>query len=251
MTFSGEVAWVTGSSKGIGRAVAVALAEAGCDVVVHYGGSDEEAREVAGEVESFGRKALLVQGDVSDAGDVERMVEEIGARFGGVDVLVNNAGSFVERRAFEELDGDLWDRIMAVNLKSVFLVTRAVLPLMRRRGGGRIVNMSSIVAKSGGSADSIAYAAAKGGVDTLTRGLAGVLVADNILVNAVAPGRIDTPLHDEFTPEERRQRAAQGIPLEREGTPEEVAATVVFLASPAAGYVVGETLEVNGGLRMG
>ncbi len=251
MTFSGEVAWVTGSSKGIGRAVAVALAEAGCDVAVHYGGSEEEAREVADEIEGFGREVLLVQGDVADAGDVERMAGEIGARFGGVDVLVNNAGSFVERRPFEELDGELWDRIMAVNLKSVFLVTQAVLPLMRRRGGGRIVNMSSIAAKSGGSADSIAYSAAKGGVDTLTRGLASVLVSDNIAVNAVAPGRIDTPLHDEFTPQEKREQAAQGIPLEREGTPEEVAATVVFLASPAAGYVVGETLEVNGGLRMG
>lgn len=251
MGFDGEVAWVTGSSKGIGRAVAVGLAEAGCDVVVHYGGSEEEAREVAGEVQSFGRGVLLVQGDVSDVGDVGRMVGEIEERFGGVDVLVNNAGSFVERRAFEEMDEELWDRILAVNLKSVFLVTRAVLPLMRRRGGGRIVNMSSVVAGSGGSEDNIAYSAAKGGVDTLTRGLANVLVSDNILVNAVAPGRIDTPLHDEFTPQEKRGQAAQGIPLEREGTPEEVAAAVVFLASPSAGYVLGETLEVNGGLRMG
>ena len=251
MTFSGEIAWVTGSSKGIGRAVAVALAEAGCDVVVHYGGSEDEAREVADEIEGFGREVLLVRGDVSEQGDVERMAGEIEERFGGVDVLVNNAGSFVERRAFEEMDGNLWDRILSVNLKSVFLVTRAVLPLMRRRGGGRIVNMSSIAARSGGSADSLAYSAAKGGVDTLTRGLAGVLVSDGILVNAVAPGRIDTPLHDEFTPQEKRERAAQGIPLEREGSPEEVAAAVVFLASRAAGYIVGETIEVNGGLRMG
>lgn len=250
MVFSGEVAWVTGSSKGIGRAIAVGLAEAGCNVAVHYGSSEDEAREVAREVEGFGREALLVQGDVSDAGDVGRMVAEIEDRFGRVDVLVNNAGGFVERRTFEEMEEDLWDRIMAVNLKSVYLVSRAVLPLMKRQGGGRIVNITSIAARNGGSADSIAYSTAKGGVSTLTRGMAKSFAGDNVLVNAIAPGRIDTPLHDAFTPDEKREQAAEGIPLKREGTPEEVAAAVVFLASPKAGYLVGEVIEVNGGLLM-
>lgn len=250
MAFSGEVAWVTGSSKGIGRAIAVGLAEAGCDIIVHYSSSEEEAREVAKEAEGFGRQTLLVKGDVSDSGDVKRMVAEIEDRFGRVDVLVNNAGGFVERRTFEEMTEDLWDRIMAVNLKSVYLVSQAVLPLMKRQGGGRIVNISSIAARNGGSADSIAYSAAKGGVSTLTRGMAKSLVGDNILVNAVAPGRIDTPLHDVFTPDEKREQAAQGIPLRREGTPEEVAAAVVFLTSREASYLLGEVIEVNGGLLM-
>ena len=250
MQFSGEVAWVTGSSKGIGRAISIGLAERGCDVAVHYNSSEEEAREVAKEVEGFGRGALLVKGDVSDSDDVKRMVAKIEEKFGRVDVLVNNAGGFVERRTFEEMTEDLWDRIMAVNLKSVYLVSQAVLPLMKRQGGGRIVNITSIAARNGGGTDSIAYSAAKGGVSTLTRGMAKSFAGDNILVNAVAPGRIDTPLHDVFTPDEKREQAAQGIPLKREGTPEEVAAAVVFLASPKAGYLLGEVIEVNGGLLM-
>jgi 3-oxoacyl-[acyl-carrier protein] reductase len=250
LTFSGEVAWVTGSSKGIGRAIAVGLAEEGCDVAVHYNSSESAAQEVVARVEAAGRTALAVKGDVSDAGDVRMMVGKIEERFGRIDVLVNNAGSFVERRTLEEMTEDLWDRIMAVNLKSVYLVSQAVLPLMKRQGGGRIVNISSIAARNGGSADSIAYSAAKGGVSTLTRGMAKSLAGDNILVNAVAPGRIDTPLHDVFTPDEKREQAAQGIPLKREGTPEEVAAAVIFLASPKAGYLLGEVIEVNGGLLM-
>ena len=250
MTFSGEVAWVTGSSKGIGRAIAVGLAEAGCDVVVHYNSSEDEAREVVEKVEAAGRQGFAVRGDVSDSDDMGRMVAEVEENFGRVDVLVNNAGGFVERRTFEEMTEELWDRIMAVNLKSVYLVSQAVLPLMKRQGGGRIVNISSIAARNGGSADSIAYSTAKGGVSTLTRGMAKSFAGDNILVNAVAPGRIDTPLHDVFTPDEKREQAAQGIPLKREGTPEEVSAAVVFLASPKAGYLLGEVIEVNGGLLM-
>ena len=251
MLFDGEVAWVTGSSTGIGRAVAIALAEEGCDVAVHYNSSESAAREVVERAEAAGRIALAVKGDVSDAGDVRRMVGEIEDRFGRIDVLVNNAGSFVERRTLEEMTEDLWDRVMAVNLKSVYLVSQAVLPLMKNQGGGRIVNISSISARNGGSPDSIAYATAKGGVSTLTRAMAKTLVSDNILVNAVAPGRIDTPLHEKFTPDEKRRVAAQGIPLKREGLPEEVAWAVLFLASPHASYLVGEDIEVNGGQWMG
>ena len=249
--FDGKVAWVTGSNKGIGKAVALGLAAEGQNVVVHYNSNEDEAREVVEEVEGSGRTAIAVKGDVSDSGDVGRMVAEIEERFGRVDVLVNNAGGFVERGTFEEMTEELWDRIMAVNLKSVFLVSQAVLPLMKRGGGGRIINISSIAARNGGSADSLVYSAAKGGVSTLTRGMAKSLIGDNILVNAVAPGRIDTPLHDVFTPDEKREQAAQGIPLKREGTPEEVAAVVTFLASPKSSYLLGEVIEVNGGLWIG
>jgi 3-oxoacyl-[acyl-carrier protein] reductase len=250
MMFNGEVAWVTGSSKGIGRAVAIGLAEEGCDVAVHYSSSEDEAREVVERVESAGRAAIVVKGDVSDAGDVRRMAGEIEEQFGRVDVLVINAGSFVERRTFAQMTEDLWDQVMAVNLKSVYLVSQAVLPLMQRQGGGRIVNMTSIAARNGGSPSSIAYSVAKGGVSTLTRAMARSLAPDNIMVNAVAPGRIDTPLHDDFTPDEKREEAAKQIPLQREGTPEEVVGAVVYLASPHASYVLGEIIEVNGGLLM-
>jgi 3-oxoacyl-[acyl-carrier protein] reductase len=250
MLFDGEVAWVTGSSQGIGRAVVIGLAEEGCDVVVHYSSSEDKALEVVEQVEAAGRAVLAVKGDVSDAGDVRRMTGEIEERFGRVDVLVNNAGSFVERRTFAEMTEDLWDRVMAVNLKSVYLCSQAVLPLMQRQGGGRIVNVTSIAARNGGSPSSIAYSAAKGGVSTLTRAMAKALVSDNIMVNGVAPGRIDTPLHEHFTPDEKREEAARQIPLKREGTPEEVVGAVVYLASQRASYVLGEIIEVNGGLLM-
>jgi 3-oxoacyl-[acyl-carrier protein] reductase len=250
MMFDEEVAWVTGSSTGIGRAAAEGLAQQGCRVVVHYNRSEDEAREVVEGISSSGGEATLVGGDVTDAGEVKRMVGEIEERYGRVDILVNNAGSLIERRNFSEMTEDLWDRVMDVNLKSVFLCSRAVLPLMKRQGKGRIVNMTSIAARNGGGPGSAAYATAKGGVSTLTRAMAKELVSENILVNAVAPGVITTPFHDRFTPPDVRETLVGGIPIGREGTPEEVAGAVVFLASPAADYLVGEIIEVNGGQLM-
>jgi 3-oxoacyl-[acyl-carrier protein] reductase len=245
-----KVAWVTGSSKGIGRAISIGLAEQGCNVVVHYNSSEDQAREVAERIGANGGEALLVKGDVTDSEDVRRMAAEVEDRYGRVDILVNNAGSMVERRTLAEMTEDAWDRIMDVNLKSVYLCSQAVLPLMKRQGGGRIINMSSVSARNGGSPSSVAYSTAKGGVSTLTRAMARELVSDGILVNAVAPGRIDTPFHDEFTTDEKREEAAQDIPLKREGTPEEVVGAVLFLASRQAGYIVGEVIEVNGGMLM-
>jgi 3-oxoacyl-[acyl-carrier protein] reductase len=250
MALSGEVALVTGSSTGIGRAAAVALAEQGRRVVVNYNASEDEAKGVVEEIEASGGEAMLVGGDVSDAGEVGRMVGEIEEGYGRVDVLVNNAGSLIERRTLSEMTEDLWDRVMDVNLKSVFLCSRAVLPIMRRQGGGRIINMTSVAARNGGGPGSVAYATAKGGVSTLTRAMAKELVSENILVNGVAPGVITTPFHDRFTPPEVRENLKSTIPIGREGTPEETAAVVAFLASPAADYLVGEIIEVNGGQLM-
>jgi 3-oxoacyl-[acyl-carrier protein] reductase len=250
MTFSEEVAWVTGSSTGIGRAVALELAERGCRVVVHYNRSEGEAREVVERISSSGGEAALVGGDVADAGEVERMMGEIEGRYGRLDVLVNNAGSLIERRTLSEMTEDLWERVMAVNLKSVFLCSQAVLPMMRRQGRGKIINMTSVAARTGGAPGSVAYATAKGGVSTLTRAMAKELVGEGILVNGVAPGVITTPFHDRFTPSEVREALVGSIPMGREGTPEEVAGAVVFLASPAADYLVGEIIEVNGGQLM-
>jgi 3-oxoacyl-[acyl-carrier protein] reductase len=250
MMFSEEVAWVTGSSTGIGAATAVALAEAGCRVAVHYNRSEGEAREVVERISSSGGEAMLVGGDVADAGEVERMAGEIEERYGRLDVLVNNAGSLIERRKLEEMTEDLWDRVMDVNLKSVFLCSKAVLPALKRQGRGRIINMTSVAARNGGGPGSAAYATAKGGVSTLTRAMAKELVGEGILVNGVAPGIITTPFHERFTPPEMRERMTAGVPIGREGTPEEVAGAVVFLASPAADYLVGEIIEVNGGQLM-
>ncbi len=250
MTFSEEVTWITGSSTGIGRAAALALAEQGCRVVVHYNRSEDEAREVVEQIESSGGEATLVGGDVADSREVKRMMGEIEDRYGRVDILVNNAGSLIERRSFSEITEDLWERVMAVNLKSVYLCSRAVLPMMKERGKGRIINMTSVAARTGGAPGSAAYATAKGGVSTLTRAMAKELVSDGILVNGVAPGVITTPFHDRFTPPDVREKLNAALPIGREGTPEEVAAVVVFLASPAADYLVGEIIEVNGGQLM-
>jgi 3-oxoacyl-[acyl-carrier protein] reductase len=185
---------------------------------------------VAERVRALGRGALLLRGDVADADDVEKMAQKIDERFGGLGVLVNNAGFIVERATLEESTEELWDRTVGVNLKSVYLCSRAALPLMRRRGGGRIVNISSIAAKAGGG--SVAYAAAKGGVESLTRAMAKELAPEGILVNAVSPGRIATPFHDRFSSPESRKEKTKSIPLGREGSAEEVAAVVAFLASP-------------------
>ena len=244
------MAWVTGSSTGIGRACALALAEEGCRVAVHYNRSEDEAKKVVEEIESSGGEALLVGGDVADAGEVKRIVGEIEERFGRLDILVNNAGSLIERRSLDEMDEDLWDRVMEVNLKSVYLCSQAVLPLMKRRGRGKIVNMTSVAARSGGGPGSIVYATAKGGVSTLTRGMAKELIPDGIIVNGVAPGIITTPFHEQFTPDDVREQMTGSIPAGREGTPEEIAAAVVYLASPKADYLVGEIIEINGGMLM-
>jgi 3-oxoacyl-[acyl-carrier protein] reductase len=250
MVFSEEVAWVTGSSTGIGRAAAVGLAEQGCRVVVHYNRSEDEAREVVKEIGSSGGEAMLVGGDVADTGDVKRMVREIEDRYSRLDILVNNAGSLVERRNFSEMTEDLWDRVMAVNLKSVYLCSHAVLPIMTRQGKGKIINMTSVAARTGGAPGAAAYATAKAGVSNLTRAMAKELVGEGILVNGVAPGVITTPFHDRFTPPDVRKALNAALPIGREGTPEEVAAVVVFLASSAADYLVGEIIEVNGGQLM-
>jgi 3-oxoacyl-[acyl-carrier protein] reductase len=248
--FSNEVVWVTGSSTGIGRAIALGFAREGCRVVVHYNSSGDKAQEVADRVGELGGEALLVKGDVSDSGDVRRMTEEVEDRYGRIDVLVNNAGSLIERRTLEEMTEDLWDRVMEVNLKSVYLCSQAVLPLMKRQEKGRIINVTSVAARNGGGPGSAAYATAKGGVSTLTRAMAKELVSDGVLVNGIAPGVIATPFHERFTPPEVRDQIAQGIPLGREGTPEETVGAVLFLASSAADYLVGEIIEINGGLLM-
>ena len=250
MTDSEKVAWVTGSSTGIGRAVATELARQDYRVVVHYNASEDEARGVVESIESSGGEASLVSGDVSDAAEVKRMVGEIEDRYGRVDVLVNNAGSLIERRSLAEMTEDLWDRVMDVNLKSVYLCSQAVLPMMKERGSGRIVNVTSVAARNGGGPGSVAYATAKAGVSNLTHAMAKELVSDNILVNGVAPGIITTPFHERFTPPDVREQMTSGIPIGREGTPEETARVVAFLVSPSADYLVGEIIEANGGQLM-
>jgi 3-oxoacyl-[acyl-carrier protein] reductase len=249
-TFEGQVAWVTGSSTGIGRAAAIGFAKHGADVVVHCNQSVAEAEEVVREIEQLGRRALLVKGDVADKKQVDEMVTQIEAAFGQIDILMNNAGSLVKRARLEEMDEELFDRVMNVNVKSVYLVTKAALPLMKKQGKGRIINVTSVAARNGGGLGSTAYAASKGAVSTFTRGLAKELVEYNILVNAIAPGVITTPFHDRFSTPDLRQNFIKQIPLGREGSPEETIGAALFLASGYADYITGEIIEVNGGQLM-
>jgi 3-oxoacyl-[acyl-carrier protein] reductase len=237
---------VTGASTGIGRAIAIALARAGADVAIHYGSSRKEAEETARVVESHGRRAVLVQADFRDptaAGKaVEAAVRALGAP---IDILVNNAGSLLGRSAVEEMDAELWQEVIALNLSSVFFATKAALPHLG--DGARIVNVSSVAARHGGGPGAVAYAAAKGGVMTLTRGLAKELASRNIRVNAIAPGVIETPFHDKFSTPEQLETFRKGIPLGRLGTSEECAGAVLYLVSPLASYVTGQSIDINGG----
>ncbi|MGI6284586.1 3-oxoacyl-ACP reductase family protein [Neomoorella humiferrea] len=251
-SFNGKVVWITGSSTGIGRAMALEFARYGADVIVHYRNSEKEALSLAQEIESMGRKTLLVKGDVAVKDEVEAIANKIKAGFGKVDILVNNAGSMIKRARFEEVDEELWDRIINVNLKSVFLVTRAALPLMKPLKKGKVINVTSVAAKNGGGPGSITYATAKGGLITFTRSLARELAEYNITVNAIAPGLIQTSFHNpEITPPQVFAKMAAEIPLKRAGTPEDIAGAALFLASDYADYITGAVIDINGGMYMG
>ena len=242
-----KVAIVTGGARDIGRAIALSLAECGASVVVNYHSSREQADAVVREITARRGRAIAVQADVTRETEVARLVEETRTAFGDrVDVLVNNAGGLVARKKLEEMDGAFWDAVLALNLKSVFLATQAVAPHMSE--GGAIVNLSSLAARDGGGGGALAYSAAKGAVLTLTRGLSKELAPRKIRVNCVAPGLIDTTFHDTFTSAEVRRTVASRTAVGREGTSQDVANAVLFLASDAAAYVTGESIEINGGL---
>lgn len=247
MDLKGKVAVVTGGARDIGRAVVLGLAERGAAVVVNYEHSAEAASAVVAEVAAKGGSALSVRADVSNGDDVARLVAETRAAFGPhIHILVNNAGGLLARKKLDEMDTAFWDAVMALNLRSVFLVTQAVVPMMPE--GGAIVNLSSLAARDGGGGGALAYSAAKGAVLTLTRGLSKELAAKRIRVNCVSPGLINTTFHDTFTRPEVRQAVVAKTSVGREGAAVDVANAVVFLASDASAYITGESIEINGGL---
>ena len=245
-----RTALVTGGGRGIGRAVAEGLAAAGAAVVVNYLADEASARRTAAAIRDSGGRAWALQADVADPGQVEALFENAAGRLGGgLDILVNNAGGPGVRRPLGEMTLEEWRRCLAVNLDGVFLCTRAALPLLPD-GRGRIVNVTSISARSGGGPGSGHYAAAKGGVSNFTRACARELAPRGITVNGVAPGVIDTDLHRRGTPPEELAAVTAQVPLGRIGSAAEVAGAVVFLCGDGARYITGEILEVNGGLRM-
>ncbi|MEJ2480836.1 MAG: 3-oxoacyl-ACP reductase FabG [Acidihalobacter sp.] len=243
----GRTALVTGAATGIGRATALALGEAGANLVVNHRGRPEDAAEVVHELEQTGGRALAIEADVSDAAQVARLIGEAEAHFGAVDVLVNNAGILLEK-PFLDMSEEDWDRVLNTDLKSVFLCCRAALPGMLQRGGGCIVNVASELGYLG-RAGYAAYTTAKGGVITLTRSLAREF-APTIRVNAVAPGPVVTDMLDTSVMSPEMIRKEADIPLGRVGRPEEIAGTVVFLASEQASFYCGQILSPNGGALM-
>lgn len=243
----GKVALVTGGGRDIGRAVCLSLAASGASVAVNYNASEDKASAVVKEIESKGGKAIAIRGDVTSASDIASMVAATTKAFGGkIDILVNNAGGLLARKKLDEMDETFWDSVMTLNLKSVFLVTKAVVPVMPE--GGAIVNLASLAARDGGGGGALAYSAAKGAVLTLTRGLSKELAPKKIRVNCVSPGMIDTTFHDTFTSPEIRKAVAGRTSIGREGTSDDVANAVTFLASDASAYITGESIEINGGI---
>ena len=243
----GKVALVTGGGRDIGRAVSIALAASGASVGVNYNSSADKANAVVREIESRGGKALALKGDVTSSAEISSMLDEISERFGNrIDILVNNAGGLLARKKLDEMDEAFWDAVIELNLKSVFLVTKAVVPRMPE--GGAIVNLASLAARDGGGGGALAYSAAKGAVLTLTRGLSKELAPKKIRVNCVSPGLIDTTFHDTFTAPEIRKNVAARTSIGREGKSEDVANSVLFLASDASAYITGESIEINGGI---
>ncbi|MDP2859396.1 MAG: 3-oxoacyl-[acyl-carrier-protein] reductase [Bacillota bacterium] len=245
MLLDGKVILVTGSSRGIGRAVAIRAASAGAKVLVNYLSSEDAAGEVVATIRAGGGEAFPLRADVSDAGQVESMVEEIVRRYGTVDILVNNAGVTRDALLVRMKEAD-WDKVVGSNLKSVYNCTKAVCRLMMKQRWGRIINISSTVGLHG-NAGQANYAASKAGIIGFTKSIAKELAPRGITVNAVAPGFIETDM-TAVLGEDVKASYLSRIPLGRFGTPDDVAHVVVFLASDGASYITGQTVAIDGGL---
>ncbi|MEP7183253.1 MAG: SDR family oxidoreductase [Betaproteobacteria bacterium] len=247
----GKVVLITGASTGIGAAAARAFAREGCKLVIHYNASRDAARALADDVKKLGAEAVLSGGDVTQEADVKRIVAESLAAYGRIDVLINNAGGMLGRVKIEDFTVEHIDRVLALNVTQVAVFMREVVPVMRRQKSGNIINVTSIAARNGGGGGAVLYAGAKGFVSTVTRGWAKEVIGDGIRVNAISPGVITTPFHERYSTAEQLKAMQATIPMNRLGSADECAGTLLYLASEAmSGYITGQIIEINGGQLM-
>ena len=243
----GKVALVTGASRDIGRAISISLAKAGVKVLVNYYRDKSMGEKTVSIIKNNGGDAKAVYADVTNSGDVSKMIKKSQEVFGNeVHILVNNVGGLFARKKISEIDENFYNLLMDVNFKSVFLVTKAIKPLMPE--GGSIVNISSQAARDGGGSGSSLYSASKGAVTSYTRALAKEFGPDGIRVNAITAGMTSTRFHDDFTSDEIRKKVAGATPLGREGRPEEIADLAIYLASDSTSYITGANIDINGGI---
>jgi 3-oxoacyl-[acyl-carrier protein] reductase len=250
LDLTGKVALITGASSGIGAATAAVFADLGAKVAIGYFHNQKGAEQARASIAGAGGVAIAIRADVRQEDEIRRLVKSAVGELGPIDILVNNAGSLVERMKIHEVTGEKWDGIQNLNLKSAVLCSQAVAPSMMERRAGAIVNVVSIAGRNGGGPGAGAYAAAKAGLIAFTKSLARELGPHGIRVNAVSPGTIDTPFHKVFSTPEMLRNIVATIPLGRLGVPVECATAIAFLASGAASFLAGETLEVNGGQLM-
>lgn len=247
----GKLALVTGGAKGIGEAISTVLSDNGAEVVVNYLTSEKKVKELVERLSMSRNNAIALKADVSVPEEVNQMFHKIKKEIGrDIDILVNNAGSQLALSTIEEMPIELWNKVIGINLTGAMLCSKFVIPGMKQKGWGRIINISSISARTGGGPGGGHYASAKAGLSAFTKGLAKELGPTGITVNAVAPGVILTEMHEKFSTRESLESLKKQTPLGRLGQPEEVVGAVLFLASDSASYITGETIAVNGGLRM-
>jgi 3-oxoacyl-[acyl-carrier protein] reductase len=241
-------ALVTGASSGIGAAAVHAFGTRGAHVLVHYNRQENEARRVLERLEQAGGRGDLVQADLSNMDGVRRLVQAVEGR--SIDMLVNNAGSLIQRTRVLDFSEELWERVITLNFTSAFFLAKAVLPGMVERKHGCVVNISSVAARNGGGIGALAYASAKAAVSAMTKGMAREFAPLGIRINAVSPGTIDTNYHRQFSNEQMLTGVRAATPMGRLGTAEEVADVIVFLCGEQARFIQGQVIEVNGGFLM-